>query len=90
MPRGAFLLARWLRDNEESGSQEVVEFKAKAPAPERRGEEIFSETARKLPVQLNRKQYENLFESFDYTKEATRRGDVGGRVGRQRGYGHIS
>jgi len=35
------------------------------------GREIFSETARKLPVQLNRKQYENLFESFDYTKEAT-------------------
>lgn len=24
-----------------------------------------------MPVQLNRKQYENLFESFDYTKEAT-------------------
>lgn len=29
------------------------------------------ETARKLPVQLNRKQYENLFESFDYTKGTT-------------------
>lgn len=46
----------------------MVEFKAEAGAA---GEEIFSETARKLPVQLNRKQYENLFESFDYTKEAT-------------------
>lgn len=33
------------------------------------GEKIFSKTTRKLPVQLNRKQYENLFESFDYTKE---------------------
>lgn len=32
---------------------------------------IFGDGARKLPVQLNRKQYENLFESFDYTKEAT-------------------
>lgn len=46
----------------------MVKFKHEAGAEE---EEIFSETARKLPVQLNRKQYENLFESFDYTKEAT-------------------
>lgn len=45
----------------------MVKFK---PGPEE-ADEIFSETARKLPVQLNRKQYENLFESFDYTKEAT-------------------
>lgn len=50
----------------------------------------FRRLARKLPVQLNRKQYENLFESFDYTKEATV--DVGkseGKVGGQRGRGHI-
>lgn len=43
---------------------------------------IFSKTTRKLPVQLNRKQYENLFESFDYTKEATV--DVGRRARRER------
>lgn len=34
---------------------------------------------RKLPVQLNRKQYENLFESFDYTKKATVDGAQGRR-----------
>ena len=45
-------------------------------------EKIFSKTTRKLPVQLNRKQYENLFESFDYTKEATV--DVGRRASRER------
>lgn len=53
------------------------------------GEEIFSKTTRKLPVQLNRKQYENLFESFDYTKEeATVDGDEGRveREERQRAY----
>lgn len=47
-----------------------------------RGGKIFSKTTRKLPVQLNRKQYENLFESFDYTKEATV--DVGRRARRER------
>lgn len=67
LARGGYAI---MREVAKSG----VEFKRRrrcARKKKKKRRRIFSETAGKLPVQLNRKQYENLFESFDYTKEAT-------------------
>lgn len=66
-------LALYLR---EYGGRVTKNNKVEATSTPEEGK-VFSKMTWKLPVQLNRKQYENLFESFDYTKKATADGDGG-------------